>query len=37
MKPNNAIDLDPFLRHNERAIEQGKITDRAVAILADRE
>jgi hypothetical protein len=28
-------DLDPFLRHNERAIEQGEIADRATTIFSN--
>jgi hypothetical protein len=30
-------DLDFFLRHDQRAIEQSEIADGAMAILADRE
>src|SRR4029450_644675 len=30
-------DLDLLIRHDQRAIEQREITDRALAVLADRE
>ena len=30
-------DLDLFLRHNQRAIEQSEVADRATTILANRE
>jgi hypothetical protein len=30
-------DLDLFLRHDQRAVQEGEIPDLATAILADRE